>query len=113
MRAFVTRETDASVTKDRKGSSSVGEIKSAEVSTSSGSSDVACLSKTGPGYEIVWLGESRPTLSQVMREFVEIAPGDDGSFSVVGSGPGSMGTSLRNAIAAVNNGARVWRGEEK
>jgi ferric-chelate reductase len=107
----VTREKHPMI---GEGSSSENETKSAEIKVCTLSSDMsASLSATSPGYDVLWLGDSRPDLSRVVREFVQMALVDGGSVSVMGSGPASMGTSLRSAIATVNDGARVWRGEEK
>lgn len=111
IRIYITRESASKSSKE--GSSSDDEIKGATVRTSIAGSSLSSLVDAEPGYEVVWLGDRHPDLGEVVREFVEAAPEVGGSVSVVGSGPGGMGTSLRTAVAACNDGARVWRGEEK
>lgn len=110
IRIFITREPCSKPTKEE---GSDDEIKGVTVRTSIAGSNISSLVDAEPGYEVVWLGDHHPDLSQVVNDFVESAPEIGGSVSVVGSGPGSMGTSLRRAVAAVNDGSRVWRGEEK
>jgi ferric-chelate reductase len=112
IRVFITRESSSRTTKEV---SSDDEIKGAgaTVRTSIAGSNISSLVDAEPGYEVMWLGDRHPDLSEVVKDFVESAPEIGGSVSVVGSGPGGMGTSLRRAVAGVNDGTRVWRGEEK
>lgn len=114
IRIFITREMSSKTTKEVP-SDADDEIKgaTATVRTSIAGSNISSLADSEPGYEVGWLGDRHPDLSEVVSEFVEQAPEIGGSVSVVGSGPGGMGTSLRRAVAAVNDGARVWKGEEK
>lgn len=114
IRIFITREMSSKTTKEVL-SDADDEIKgvTATVRTSIAGSNISSLADSEPGYEVVWLGDRHPDLSEVVSEFVEQAPEIGGSVSVVGSGPGGMGTSLRRAVAAVNDGGRVWKGEEK
>ncbi|XMA18665.1 hypothetical protein WAI453_011456 [Rhynchosporium graminicola] len=111
VKIFITRELNSRTSKEL--SSSEDEIKGPTTRTSIAGSNLSSLSDAEPGYEVIWLGDRHPDLSVVVKEFVEAAPEIGGSVSVVGSGPGGMGTSLRKAVAAVNDGSRVWRGEEK
>ena len=46
-----------------------------------------------------------------MEDFVEKTI--SGRTQVVASGPAGMGTDLRQAVAGVNDAARVWRGDER
>ncbi|KAL2067229.1 hypothetical protein VTL71DRAFT_1653 [Oculimacula yallundae] len=115
IRIFVTRELESRVNgKDGK-ESSESDVESKEASsiTKSVGENVSTLLRKFPGFEVQWLGDHHPDLGQVVSEFVESAEDSAGSVSVIGSGPGGMGTSLRTAVANVNDGARVAKGEEK
>ena len=115
IRIFVTRELESKIYgKDGKESSGEDEeVKEASSTTKSATGNVSALLHNYPGFEVQWLGDHHPDLGQVVTEFVEGADDSAGSVSVVGSGPGGMGTSLRTAVAHVNDGSRVSKGEEK
>lgn len=55
--------------------------------------------------------QARPNLQALVEEFVAWTV--RGKTSVFASGPGEMISDLRKTIATVNNGKRVWRGEER
>lgn len=109
VKIYVTREIDPKT--GRKDSSENDEIKEVAIETRSVGSSSSLLGKNG--FEVHYLGDHHPDLGRVVSDFVERAEDAAGSVSVVGSGPGGMGTSLRTAVASVNSGTRVWKGEEK
>ena len=54
--------------------------------------------------------EARPKLSALVPEFIQTTC--RGRTDVFASGPGEMISDLRSIIAAANDGARVWKGED-
>ncbi|KAK5064399.1 hypothetical protein LTR84_000232 [Exophiala bonariae] len=52
-----------------------------------------------------------PDVGAMVRDFV--AATAHGPTSVFASGPGGLVSDLRTAVAACNDGARVWRGDER
>lgn len=55
--------------------------------------------------------DRHPDLKKIVKEFVENTV--CGPTSVFASGPGGMISDLRSIVAGRNDGARVWRGEER
>ncbi len=56
------------------------------------------------------LDNHHPNIAELLDTFA--ASCTTGSIDVVGSGPAGMGTDLRSAVAEVNHGSRVWRGDQ-
>lgn len=98
-----TREKEVSVTQD---------ISSPSTSLASRSTCKASALAKGRGNVLVeWLGGQHPCMSRIVDEFMQGTTG--GRTQVVGSGPEGLGRDLRAAVAGVNDGGAVWRGEEK
>jgi NAD(P)H-flavin reductase len=55
--------------------------------------------------------DRHPDLKKIVKEFVDGTV--RGPTAVFASGPGGMISDLRSVVAARNDGARVWRGEER
>lgn len=121
IRIFVTRDTDpgatALVVEEKytmeKEVSVTQDIPSS--STSSLNSQSTCkasaLAKDRQNVLVEWLGDQHPCMNRIVDEFMQRTSG--GRTQVVGSGPEGMGTDLRAAVAGMNDGGAVWRGEEK
>lgn len=75
------------------------------------SSSSSSLAAKGQKFKVTFMDDHHPTLSTVVSRFLEERA--DGRFRtrVVASGPRSMGTDLRSAVGANNDGAKVWKGE--
>ena len=67
------------------------------------------------GYSITYRSSSdtttHPDVGSLVRQFVDSTV--RGPTKVFGSGPGSMVTDLRAAVASCNNAGRVWKGDER
>ncbi|KAF2275402.1 uncharacterized protein EI97DRAFT_73690 [Westerdykella ornata] len=54
---------------------------------------------------------NRPNLEEIVKDFVQ--QNVRGRTQVFASGPGEMVSELRKVVAGVNNGGKVWKGEER
>lgn len=82
--------------------------------TATGSSSLAELldahCANGRFIRIQRLHNHHPDIGQLLDVFA--ASCSSGPIEVIGSGPPGMGSDLRSAVARLNQGGRVWRGEE-
>lgn len=110
VRIFVTRESSPSSqlsTKDLEINSAVLEEKP---------SSQRAPAEILPGrnnIHIEWLGDRHPDLDEVVQQFIHRAPESGGKTQVLASGPAALGRDLRAAVAAANDGAQVWRGNDR
>ncbi|PGH11504.1 hypothetical protein AJ79_04879 [Helicocarpus griseus UAMH5409] len=67
-----------------------------------------------PNLHVSWLEDHHPDMGEIVQEFVGSGSSSvaGGRVQVLGSGPAGMGRDLRAAVAAANDGGKVWRGEE-
>lgn len=85
------------------------------VAMSSSSSETGSLEKAVKGekdnFSITFMDDHHPSLGQVVERFMEQRAVGEYRTRVVASGPRGMGSDLRSAVAAANDGAKVWKGE--
>jgi hypothetical protein len=130
IKIFVTREPDnrstvTEIHESKTSESSCCEKKAADHITSaisvSSSSSVALdqkLSLSGllspqRGFEVNFLDNKRPNLEDVVRDYLATGTSGmdvEGKVQVVASGPSSMGSDLRTAVAQVNDAGKAWKG---
>ncbi|KAK3075536.1 hypothetical protein LTR53_001066 [Teratosphaeriaceae sp. CCFEE 6253] len=96
VKIFVTRESEAAHTLASK------ELGHA-VSTSSAETDLDELVCNTGNYSIAFLDGRHPLVEEIVGDFVERASTVGGSAEVVSSGPESMGSDLRSAVALVQH----------
>lgn len=89
------------------------EIEPASNSQSSSASLSSALSVHGVSKADLGLShyDARPKLSTLVPEFIDTTC--RGRTDVFASGPGEMISDLRSIIAAANDGAQVWKGEDR
>lgn len=89
------------------------EIEPASNSQSSSASLSSALSVHGVSKADLGLNhyDARPKLSTLVPEFIDTTC--RGRTDVFASGPGEMISDLRSIIAAANDGAQVWKGEDR
>lgn len=110
---FVTRESSPAPslhngkTGDDPAVKEVGDSSSASLAAQSTSSSAIDVKRLGGGED----HESHPDLGTTVRSFVENTV--RGPTTVYASGPGGMISDLRSIVAGCNDGARVWRGDER
>ncbi|KXX74085.1 Ferric reductase transmembrane component 3 [Madurella mycetomatis] len=98
IQTFVTAEPLSLPSKDEK-------VVDEKRATESSEDDVESQSSVISGHE------QRPAVSVVVNGFIDGVA--QGPTRVFGSGPPSMITDLRRAVAKCNSGAKVWKGEER
>ena len=123
IRIFITRDTDSSTdsiperVEEVKGEKEISVTDTSGLSSSSSLSSpsscpAASLAKERENIEIEWLANKHPQMNRIVDEFLQ-RTSDGGRTQVVGSGPEGMGRDFRAAVAIRNDGAAVWRGDEK
>lgn len=81
---------------------------------SPGSDASICSVEEGQrNFKITYLRAQRPSLHELVTEFVESRASSKLRTRVIASGPASMGSDLRAAVAALNNGGKVWRDDRR
>jgi ferric-chelate reductase len=63
-------------------------------------------------FEITYTSFHRPSLNKIVSEFRESYASSGHRTRVIESGPASMGHDLRAAVAACNDGRKVWKDEK-
>lgn len=63
-------------------------------------------------FETTYTSFHRPSLNTIVSEFRESRASSGYRTRVIGSGPASMGHDLRAAVAACNDGRKVWKDEK-
>jgi NAD(P)H-flavin reductase len=124
IKILVTRDTPSSFTSSLSSSSQdastekieYGGEKGEEISVMAQSSSVSALISEMDGFSIEWLVDHHPHLdssdgSGVIEQWLARGAIRGGTNHVYGSGPAKMGTDLRVAIAARNDGGKVFRGD--
>lgn len=66
-----------------------------------------------PKFKITYLNARYPSLQDVVSRFIETRSGFDYRTRVIASGPAGMGYDLRVAVAMLNDGGKVWKGERR
>jgi hypothetical protein len=71
-----------------------------------------------PGFSIEWLTDHHPNFGSaeglgIIEEWLDRGTIHGGRNLVCGSGVAEMGRDLRVAVAAENNGAKAWRGDDR
>jgi ferric-chelate reductase len=59
------------------------------------------------------MDDHHPSLLEVVRDFMEERAVGAFRTRVVASGPRGMGSDLRAAVACVNDGRKVWKGDAR
>lgn len=102
---FVTRETNGNAmsktahsSDDEKGASV---LTSSKASSSSQSSNENDLTSATDRFNITYLGDHHPAMSEIVGDFMDRAEALGGNIEIVASGPEAMGSDLRSAVAAV------------
>ncbi|KIX00135.1 uncharacterized protein Z518_10272 [Rhinocladiella mackenziei CBS 650.93] len=119
IRIFVTRENDATATKQDETPAKSEFHNFAMSSSSSSSSMPKNTSGSRPGSFLICHPTSveaspksrHPDLGALVHSFVDSTI--RGSTTVYGSGPGGMISDLRRIVAGCNSGAKVWDGNER
>lgn len=123
IRIFVTRDAEPESTS--KVVEKSADAKEKEISITNDTSPVSSLSSLTPRSNckasalakdrsnvlVEWLGNQHPCMNRIVDGFMHRVGG--GRTQVLGSGPEGMGRDLRAAVAGVNDGGAVWRGEEQ
>jgi NAD(P)H-flavin reductase len=78
---------------------------------SSISERIEALCAGGRFAQIKWFKSHHPDIAAIVNDFAALCKAE--SIGVMGSGPVGMGTDLKGAVAKLNQGLTVWRGEEK
>ena len=66
-----------------------------------------------PKLKITYLNARHPSLQDVVSRFIETRSSFDYRTRVIASGPASMGYDLRAAVARLNDGEKVWKGDRR
>ena len=80
------------------------------VERSSVSERLDFLCADGRFIHVKQLENHHPQIAELLHAFATSCAA--GSIDVVGSGPAGMGTDLRSAVASLNHGSNVWRGNQ-
>lgn len=104
-KVFVTREgREGSVTSSSGNSSD-------DLEKPKGKLEVSQLEKVPGGIQTVRLGGAHPDIASLVVDFKRDAV--NGRIQVLGSGPPELGRDLRVAVAGVNSGEEVKKGDER
>lgn len=109
IRIFVTREGRHSRVLDTE-KQIQNEARSKQVSSSacsSASQESLSLLTEENRFQISYLGDHHPSISDVVNDFMERSEAMGGNIEIVGSGPESMGSDLRSSVAKAKSGERV------
>lgn len=69
--------------------------------------------RTQSNFKMTYLRAQRPSLHELVTDFVESRASSKWRTRVIASGPASMGSDLRAAVAALNDGGKVWRDDRR
>ncbi|KAK2756700.1 hypothetical protein FQN54_005146 [Arachnomyces sp. PD_36] len=118
VRIFITRDGDSETDVPVRVSGDKGEEKEVSITqdvSSTSSLSTPCkatsLSLAHSNVQITRLNNSHPSMNELVSDFIQRTSTTGGRTQVVGSGPEGMGRDLREAVAGVNDGGAVWRGE--
>ncbi|KAB2580996.1 FAD-binding 8 [Lasiodiplodia theobromae] len=106
IKIFVTRDQETAAAKLKAGEKDV------DICACSVSSRLSDVLAPQQGFDVVWLEDHHPDVRECLREFAERSAAAGGRCQVAASGPRSLGTDLRSAIAEKSEAGRVWRGDE-
>jgi len=116
---FVTRESSV-INEEKEVSNSITHPSTKEAIPATASLDTASrrgsagsntdlLTTEVPNFS-VHANVSRPRIAEIVASFQDATITHGGRSQVLASGPSSLGQDLRRAVAAVNQGGKVWRG---
>ena len=104
VKVFVSRETGNPRTSDTEKDLMDSDLQRANSPASSRTSTLASSRSQGvDGFTVTYLGDRHPTITDIVNEFVERSQIVGGAMEVVGSGPGTMGSDLRGAVAQITS----------
>jgi ferric-chelate reductase len=66
-----------------------------------------------PNFKISYFNSRHPSLQDIITCFTETRASFDYRTRVIASGPAGMGYDLGAALAGLNDGGKVWKGERK
>lgn len=66
---------------------------------------------SNPNYNTTYMDAQHPSLASIVSSFLENRAHSRFKTRVIASGPQGMGTDLRSAVARVNDGSKVWKGD--
>jgi len=92
---------------------------SSDTSTEKSGTGVCCSANTGSSgkgkqcreFCTTYMNSCHPSLDDIVSSFVENRAHSSHRTRVIASGPAGMGHDLRAAVAKVNDGGKVWRGD--
>ena len=87
------------------------EPESSSSSVSTGGSIEKAIKGEVNNYSVTFMDDHHPSLGQVVKRFMEERAVSAFRTRVVASGPRGMGSDLRAAVASVNDGGKVWKGD--
>lgn len=64
-------------------------------------------------FKVSYLNSRHPSLQNIVSEFIETRASFDYRTRVIASGPSGIGHDLRAAVAELNDGNKVWKGQWK
>lgn len=112
IRIFTTRDVDVSDSATTSSAEQKEETLSQEKDSEKSSPARANLVSIKPSALTQTAGATRhPEIRPIVENFVEATV--KGPSTVIASGPGGLMSELRQVIAKLNNGGKVWRGEER
>ncbi|EKD21775.1 uncharacterized protein L3040_005761 [Drepanopeziza brunnea f. sp. 'multigermtubi'] len=76
------------------------------------SSSLSSLSSSA-NFTTTYLPSHRPSLHAIVTSFLETRANAEYRTRVIASGPACMGHDLRSAVAASNDGAKVWKNDRR
>ncbi|KAG9238101.1 putative Ferric/cupric reductase transmembrane component 1 [Amylocarpus encephaloides] len=71
------------------------------------------LSSSNPNYNITYMDSVHPSLATIVSGFLDTRACSEYRTRVIASGPAGMGQDLRAAVASVNDGSKVWKGDRR
>lgn len=112
---YITQEaaSTSSVTTELSTQTDIGDIKVESTSGSSSSVSSLVRANSSSNFEVTYLQSQRPVLEDILRIFMDSRASSEYRTRVIASGPAEMGHDLRSAVAASNDGGRVWKGDRK
>lgn len=106
---YITQERSTSISTQAQGGKTSLDIGVNSVAGSQ--SSVASIREEN--FHMTFMDDHHPSLRDVVANFMETRADSAYRTKVIASGPRGMGGDLRAAVAASNDGAKVWRNEKR
>ena len=102
---FVTRESRAASIPREHGYKESASESSSESCSSRGLDNL--LEKTSPAFSITFLSDHRPSIAEVVDDFMDRSASNGDNVEIVGSRPEELGSDLRSAVANIKSTGAV------